>query len=330
MVVQRDRSHELYSLFEGMKGVGGASIQETSSTAFLSAEGNTPRPPHSGLHSSSEVQLFNRFAQAFSMDLAKVSESIMRLTKLTQRQSVFEDQSSEITGLTQVVKSSLQRLQTDLETLEELKQRALVAQKTAASKRNGGASGESHSLWNSGGSADSVVRTSAKHSDTVVDTLRTRLARTGQEFRTTLQQQTRAMKDNAQRRNMFTTSERMQTFESALFQDQERHQLQRQQLMSGTSNAQYYKQRAEAVRELEATVVEVGELFNDFARLVHEQDEVVLRIDTDVDNALRHVNAGSNELMRYLANLSSNRGLILKIFGILFFFLLFFGLVIVR
>ncbi|RNF07494.1 putative syntaxin 5 [Trypanosoma rangeli] len=329
MVVQRDRTNELYALFEGMKSAGGGEMQSASSTALIAAEG-VPLQRHTGLHSSSEMQLFNRFAQAFSADLAKVSESIMRLTRLTQRQSVFEDQSSEITGLTQMVKSSLQRLQTDLETLEELKQRALIAQKTAAVKHNGGASAEQHSLWNSGGNVDAVLRTSSKHNDTVVDTLRTRLARTGQEFRTTLQQQTRAMKENTQRRHMFTASERMQTFESALFQDQERHQLQQQQLMSGTSNAQYYKQRAEAVRELEATVVEVSELFNDFSRLVHEQDEVVLRIDTDVDNALRHVNAGSNELMRYLANLSSNRGLILKIFSVLFFFILFFGLVVVR
>ncbi|RNF06159.1 putative syntaxin 5 [Trypanosoma conorhini] len=329
MVVERDRSNELYALFEGMKGAGGGGMQDAPPTVLVAAEG-IPLRPHTGLHSSSEMQLFNRFAQAFSADLAKVSESIMRLTRLTQRQSVFEDQSSEITGLTQMVKSSLQRLQTDLETLEELKQRALAAQKAAAAKHGGGGASESHSLWSLGGNTDAVVRTSAKHNDTVVDTLRTRLARTGQEFRTTLQHQTRAMRENAQRRHMFTTSERMQTFESALFQDQERHQLQQQQLVSGTSNAQYYKQRAEAVRELEATVVEVGELFNDFSRLVHEQDEVVLRIDTDVDNALRHVNAGSNELMRYLANLSTNRGLILKIFGIIFFFLIFFGLVVVR
>ncbi|KEG11778.1 putative syntaxin 5 [Trypanosoma grayi] len=327
MVVQRDRSNELYSLFDGMKNMSETGLQERDS--FAQAE-QLPLQPHTGLHSSNEVQLFNRFAQALSTDLARVSESIMRLTKLTQRQSVFEDQSSEITGLTQVVKSSLQRLHTDLETLEELKQRAMAAQKSATAKVGSGGSGESHSLWGGGRDAESLVRTSSKHSDTVVETLRTRLARTGQQFRTTLQHQTRVMKENAQRRHMFSTGDRPQTFESALFQDQEQHQLQQQQLVTGSGNVQYYKQRAEAVRELEATVVEVGELFNDFARLVHEQDEIVLRIDTDVDSALRHVNAGSNELMRYLANLSSNRGLILKIFGVLFFFLLFFGFVVVR
>jgi syntaxin 5 len=34
--------------------------------------------------------------------------------------------------------------------------------------------------------------------------------------------------------------------------------------------------------------------------------------------------------MTYIANLSSNRGMILKIFAILFVFLLFFGFVVVR
>lgn len=297
MVVERDRSNELYDLFSRMRQ---SQPPETATTAVST-----------GLHSSSDVQTFNRFAKEFSNNIATVSEYIMRLTQLTSRQNVFDDQTAEVSELTQMVKTSLQRLHNDAGTLEELKRRSMASQKNNIS------------------TSPDHLRTSEKHCDTVVETLRSRLARTGQQFRTTLQHQSKSLKDKANRRHMFTTADKPQTFESALFQDQEQHQ-QQQQLLAGTGNTQYYQQRADAMLEIEAAVQEVGELFNDFTRLVQEQEEVVLRIDTDVDNALRHVNAGSNELMRYLNNLSSNRGLILKVFAMLFFFLMFFGLVVVR
>lgn len=239
----------------------------------------------------------------------------MRLTRLTHRQTVFDDQSAELSGLTRMVKTSLQRLHGDLDTLEELKNRALNSQRRSGPR--------------GGGPTDASLHASERHTDTVVDTLKGRLARTGQEFRSTLQNQTKSMKQNANRRHLFTSADHLQTFESALFQDQEQHS-QQQQLVAGTGNAQYYRQRAEAVTEIEAAVAEVGELFNDFTRLVHEQDEFILRIDSDVDRAVDNVNAGTNQLMQYLSNLSSNRGLIVKIFAMLFAFLLFFGFVVIR
>ncbi|KAG8343635.1 SNARE domain [Trypanosoma vivax] len=326
MAIECDRSNELYSLFNSMKGDNAPGARYSAGRSAASEQ--VPLQQPLGLQSSGEMRLFIRQAQAFSVSLAKVAESIMQLTKLTQRQSVFDDQSSNIAKLTKLVKASLQQLYTDLEALEELKAQALSAEKvlrSGASRRS-----ESHGLWGSRGWVDSPVQCTMKHSNIVVESLRTRLECTGRSFRTSLQQQTRAMKDNAQRRNTFTTGDLPQTFESALFHEQERQQLQKQQLLVPNDNAQYYKERVKAVRELETTVIEVGQLFNDFTRLVHEQDEVVLRIDTDVDVALRNVDAGRNELLRYLTNLSSNRDLILKIFAVLFFFLLFFGLFIVR
>ncbi|CCW62675.1 unnamed protein product [Phytomonas sp. EM1] len=308
MVVERDRTQELYVLFDTLR------------------QSSTPKDYTNGksdaLRSNNEVQRFNRYAQAFSMDIANVSESISRLTKLISRQNVFEDQSAEISALTQVVKASLQRLHNDLDTLEELKRRSLESQRNS----QGYSSYEKDRFFSSG--ASSHLQASQKHSDVVVDTLKNRLARTGQQFRSTLQHQSMNIKTNASRRQFFTAVERPQTFESALFQDQEQHS--QMQLAAGMGNAQYYRQRAEAVSEIETAVAEVGELFKDFTRLVHEQDEVILRIDSDVGSALDNVNAGTNELMRYLTSISSNRGLILKIFAIIFFFLMFFGFVVVR
>ncbi|KAG5496065.1 hypothetical protein JKF63_02363 [Porcisia hertigi] len=307
MVVERDRSNELYDLFS----------RQRQSKPLQSAGGVVA----TGLHSSSDVQTFNRFAKEFANNIATVSEYIMRLAQLANRQNVFDDQTAEVSELTQMVKSSLQRLQNDAGILENLKRRAVESQKSGIQIK-----GDARGMF---GSGSDRLRTSERHSDTVVETLRSRLARTGQQFRTTLQNQSKSLKDKANRRHMFTTADRPQTFESALFQDQEQHQQQQQLLLPGTANKQYYRQRADAVLEIEAAVQEVGELFNDFTRLVQEQEEVVLRIDTDVDKAVSHIDAGGNELMRYLTNLSTNRGLILKVFAMLFFFLILFGVFVV-
>lgn len=275
-------------------------------------------PPKEILHSTNEVQTFSRFSQAFSRDIANVSDMILRLTELSGRQSIFEDQTSEITGLTQIVKTSLQKLHKDLETLEELKNVAVHSQKTNSRLSS------SRELYSSG-----AKQSAEKHSNTVVQSLKSKLAKTGQDFRFALQQQTQSMKTNSSRRNLFSSADQPQTLEKALSYEMQQYQ-QQQQLATGNSNLQYARQRVEDVMQIEAAVTEVNELFNDFTRLVREQDDVVIRIDANVDDAVRNVNAGSNELMRYLANLTSNRSLIIKILGFLFLFLIFFGFFVIH
>ena len=322
MVVQRDRSQELYQLFEGVR----AARQMYSSTADgVSAKSAVAQSPMPGAlpiagggngSSRNDLQVFNDFAQAFAKEISQVSENVMRLTKLMQQQTLFDEKGKEIASLTTIVKTALGRLHDDMETLALLKDRA------AAASRN------QSSSWIR--SDDGNNAAASRHNETVVDTLRSRLVKTGQQFKTVLQERTKTLKETASRRNQFS-SDRPTSFESALFREQEGGGGQQElQLTTHNSTSQYYKQRYEAVREVEAAVMEVGELFQDFTRLVHEQDEVLVRIDNDVEDSLRNVNAGGNELLRYLSNLSSNRGLIIKILGVLFAFLLFFGFVVVR
>eukprot|EP00796_Vickermania_ingenoplastis_P013399 gene13399-9222_t len=284
MPMERDRSDELYNLFQLHK----------SQTLY------GHRESRESLHSTNEVRTFSRFAQAFSRDIANVSTMIYRLAELNNRQNIFEDQTTEISGLTQIVKTTLQKLHKDLDTLEQLKSVAVTSQKMSYSR---GPSRESYT---------STGQSAARHSETVVQSLKTKLAKTGQDFRSALQEQTQNMKSNSTRRNLFSSADQPQTLESALFQDMEQYQ-QQQQLVSG--NVQYARQRMEDVMQIEAAVTEVNELFNDFTRLVREQDDVVIRIDANVDDALRNVNAGSNELLRYLAHLTTNRSLIMKVLG---------------
>lgn len=86
----------------------------------------------------------------------------------------------------------------------------------------------------------------------------------------------------------------------------------------------YLDSRAGALRQVESTITELGSIFQQLAHLVAEQGEVALRIDENVDDTLANVDAGQAQLLKYYDTISSNRWLILKVFGVLMLFLAFF------
>lgn len=57
---------------------------------------------------------------------------------------------------------------------------------------------------------------------------------------------------------------------------------------------------------------------------MHEQGEMAMRIDENVEDALGNVDAGQAQLLKYLNTISSNRWLIMKVFFVLMIFLVFF------
>ncbi|KAA8498493.1 Syntaxin-32 [Porphyridium purpureum] len=101
-----------------------------------------------------------------------------------------------------------------------------------------------------------------------------------------------------------------------------RHQEFRQQLQMARPEATYLQARAEAVKQVESTIAELGQIFTQLATMVSEQGEMVERIDANVDDTMSNLEEGRTQLMRYYNSLSSNRGLILKIFATIFLFML--------
>jgi syntaxin 5 len=54
--------------------------------------------------------------------------------------------------------------------------------------------------------------------------------------------------------------------------------------------------------------------------MVAEQRETVQRIDADTQDIAANVDSGHRELLKYYASISSNRWLMLKVFGVLIVF----------
>ena len=82
----------------------------------------------------------------------------------------------------------------------------------------------------------------------------------------------------------------------------------------------YIQQRSTAIESIESTIAELGLIFTQLATMVAEQRETVQRIDADTMDIASNVSGAQRELLKYYASISSNRWLMLKIFGVLIVF----------
>ncbi|KAG8960801.1 cis-Golgi t-SNARE syntaxin [Tulasnella sp. 419] len=89
----------------------------------------------------------------------------------------------------------------------------------------------------------------------------------------------------------------------------------------------YIQSRSTAIESIESTISELGQIFTQLAQMVAEQRETVQRIDADTIDIANNVSGAQRELLKYYASISSNRWLMLKVFGVLIVFFLVFILV---
>ncbi|KAG7529588.1 hypothetical protein FFLO_05560 [Filobasidium floriforme] len=90
---------------------------------------------------------------------------------------------------------------------------------------------------------------------------------------------------------------------------------------------EYIQSRSSAIEGIESTIAELGQIFQQLAGMVQQQGEMVQRIDADVTDISANVTGAQRELLKYYASITSNRWLMLKIFGVLIIFFLVFILV---
>lgn len=105
------------------------------------------------------------------------------------------------------------------------------------------------------------------------------------------------------------------------------HQTEQQMLLlDPVSDSHYFESREKAVTEVERTIGELGQLFNRLATMISAQQELVERVDEDVESAIDNATNAQNVLMKAYEKVSSNRAMYMKIFAILGVFALFFVL----
>ena len=97
-----------------------------------------------------------------------------------------------------------------------------------------------------------------------------------------------------------------------------------EQTMALIQNDSLIQERAEAMTEIEGTIMEVQDIFIEMAGLINQQGENITRIDENVENAESSVILAGGELQKALKNIQSNKWLMLKIAGILMAFFIIF------
>jgi len=98
---------------------------------------------------------------------------------------------------------------------------------------------------------------------------------------------------------------------------------QQQQLYEPYSQS-YLDSRSSAIDAIEATMAELGQIYQNFTHILAGQRETVQRIDDDILNVDMNVTGAQDYLMKYYKSISSNRWLIIKILiVVLVFFFIF-------
>lgn len=101
-------------------------------------------------------------------------------------------------------------------------------------------------------------------------------------------------------------------------------QQQQQMMVMYDESDNYVQQRAETMQNVESTIVELGGIFQQLAHMVKEQEEMVERIDANVQDAEMNVEAAHGQILKYFQSVTNNRWLMVKIFGVVIAFFIFF------
>jgi len=259
---------------------------------------------------------FINIARSIGQDITNTYTKLEKLTLLAKRKTIFDDKPVEIQELTYIIKHDIANLNRQIGQLQNI---------AKAQRKDQGQHQQSHST-------------------SVVVQLQSKLATMSNNFKQVLEVRTENLKSQRSRAEQFssggvTTSlpqSATQGFHagSVLAMDDDVQQggdavidmggAMGGQLVVTQDQDSYYSSRADAMHTIESTIVELGGIFSQLATMVKEQEEMVQRIDSNVDDTALNVELGHNEILKYFQSVTSNRWLMIKIFGVLIFFFLLF------
>jgi len=100
---------------------------------------------------------------------------------------------------------------------------------------------------------------------------------------------------------------------------------QQMQMATLDQNHAYIESRAHAVDAVQGTIAELGNIFQELGVLISEQGTNINIIDEEAETSLTNVNLGRDQLLRAMSRAGGNRALIIRVFAVLFFFVVLFG-----
>uniref|UniRef100_A0AC34QYV1 t-SNARE coiled-coil homology domain-containing protein n=1 Tax=Panagrolaimus sp. JU765 TaxID=591449 RepID=A0AC34QYV1_9BILA len=258
---------------------------------------------------------FNQRAKRIGRHLSITCAKMEKLTELAKKKSLFDDPALQIERLSKEVQEDITGLNNQIAELSHLLQ-----------ARYSNAQGSDHSRL-------------------VVVGLQTKLASVGKNFKAVLDIRTQNLKAKKNNREKYcqaepvpssmpqsrsnvlliddATSTKSQSNGGSYVLEMDQLQLQEQSPLLDNTDT-YYRDRLGAMENIESSISQLGQIFSQLAHLVQEQGEMIARIDSNVEHTSINVEAAHHELLKYFNNISKNRWLIIKVFGVLLVFIVFF------
>lgn len=302
----RDRTNEFANAIR--------SIQ--SRTVARAAVSRTPRQ-------AKQIQSYSEFmmiAKNIGKNIASTYTKLEKLALLAKRKSIFDDRQREIEELTSIIKMDLNSLNKDIAKLQDMGRNQ---------RETFGSSKKNHI---------------ASHSSSVVVNLQSKLANMSTTFKNVLEVRSEKMREEQSRREQFTQGNVSSMLPPSIVSGRQGSLLLQEQDSSASVSIDlepamsqislqrnaydhtdsYVQARAETMQNIESTIVELGGIFQQLAHMVKEQEEMVERIDSNIENTELNVEAAHAEILKYFQSVTGNRWLMIKIFAVLIFFFIFF------
>lgn len=290
-----------------------STVQSLRSSKGLVASAVRPRGRDAGGHPPSK---FHEVAKNISSTITGTYDKLEKLTILAQNRGLYDDRPVEIQELTVIIKKDIDSLNRAIEQLR--------AHVTETAKKSG------------------AGKHTQKHSGNVVVSLQTKLRAMSSRFKSVLEKRTKNLKAAQQRRGQFSSNSSSSQLAAmpTLMGDMNDSQAADgqasfimemgggQQEMAMVQRDGYVQERADTMQSIESTIVELGTLFSELGHIIHDQGVELERIDANIEDTSVHVEQAHSELVKYMQSVSSNRTLMLKIFGVLIAFFIFFVVVV--
>lgn len=334
MAIQ-DRTHEFRSCVE--------SIRNRSAVPPRTAEAKQ-RLLHSHSNGGAKSE-FSRMASAIGKDISSTTIKLGKLAQLAKRKTLFDDRPVEISELTFIIKQDIANINRQIAALQSyVKQRNVQASKSSEGKQI-----EEHNhnvvmmlqskLANTSMSFKDVLEVRTQNMKESKDRTEQFMFSTAA---ATHQAPPNSLLLNGRQDPMGDGSRSNSKGKGRAFQTEDVLALDLDSAEEGSTkhggNAfmqmqqieqqdSYIQSRSTAIESIESTIAELGQIFTQLANMVAEQRETVQRIDADTVDIASNVSGAQRELLKYYASISSNRWLMLKVFGVLIVFFLIFILV---
>jgi len=283
-----------------------------------------------GVATIRQRQEFNQHAKQVGQNVAKTFEKLEKLTILCKKRTLFDDRPVEISELTHIIKKDIDGLKRSLVALE-------------ATSKNIPTSGRK----------DVALQTKMQ-----IKELTSRVGNAGKSFMSVMELRRENIKIQNERREQFQgnsstpgpdgirnrksnqTGTAFAAFaaensNSVLWQDDFRNtsqnlsqeqalnaNFQEMQLIQQEDN--YAQEREKSMETIESAIVEIGSVMRQLGNMVAEQQETVMRIDSNIEQAEMSIEGAHSEILKYFQSVTNNRWLMVKVFGTLVAFFLIF------